>query len=109
MILHTDRVVLSTNLLFKLDISLSLVTGELLQKTADVTSATYKLHNIEIQRQFICLSTKNYFPTRQAISNNINIVTPQNQGWALVKSLQNIYGKDVLCILQHFLLVPMAQ
>ena len=36
--LQTDRVVFSTNLLFKVDVLLPLVTGELLQKTIDSTS-----------------------------------------------------------------------
>ena len=48
MMLQPDQVVLSTNLFFKLDVSLPLVTGELLQNTVDVTSVTYKLHNIKI-------------------------------------------------------------
>ena len=41
--LQTDQVILSTNLLFKLDVSLPLVTGELLRKTIGVNSVTYKL------------------------------------------------------------------
>ena len=36
------------NLVFKFNVSLPLVTGELLQKTVDVNSVTYKLHNIKI-------------------------------------------------------------
>ena len=48
MILQLDQVVLATNLLFKLDVSLPLVTGELLQKTIDVTSVTYQLYDIGI-------------------------------------------------------------
>ena len=47
-ILQPDQVVLSTKLLFKLDVSLPLVTGELLQKTVDVTNVTYRLCNIKI-------------------------------------------------------------
>ena len=38
MVLQPDQIVLSTNLLFKLDVSLPLVTGELLQNTVDVIS-----------------------------------------------------------------------
>ena len=41
-IFQTDHFVLSTNLFFKINVSLPLVTGELLQKTVDVTSVTYK-------------------------------------------------------------------
>ena len=48
MILQLDQVVLSTDLFFKLDISLPLVSGELLQNTVDDTSVTYKLYNIKI-------------------------------------------------------------
>ena len=48
MISQPDQVVLSTNLFFKLDVSLPLVAGELLQKTINVTSVTYKLYNIKI-------------------------------------------------------------
>ena len=47
-ILQPDQFVLSTNLFFKINVSLPLVTGELLQKTVDVTSVTYKLCNIKI-------------------------------------------------------------
>ena len=36
------------NLLFKFNVSLPLVIGELLQKTVDVNNVTYKLHNIKI-------------------------------------------------------------
>ena len=35
------------NLFFKFNVSLPLVTGELLQNTVDVTSETYKLYNIK--------------------------------------------------------------
>ena len=45
MILQPHQVVLSTNLLFKLNVSLPLVTGELLHNTVDVTSVTYKLYS----------------------------------------------------------------
>ena len=48
MTLQPDQFVLSTNLFFKFNVSLSLVTRELLQKTVDVTSVIYKLYNIEI-------------------------------------------------------------
>ena len=44
-ILQPNQVVLSTNLFFKFNVSLPLVTGELLQNTVDVTSVTYKLYN----------------------------------------------------------------
>ena len=47
-ILQPDQVVLLTNLFFKIDILLPLVTGELLQNTVDATSVTYKLYNIKI-------------------------------------------------------------
>ena len=47
-IVQPDQHVLSTYLLFKLDVSLPLATGELLQKTIAITSATYKLYNIKI-------------------------------------------------------------
>ena len=46
--LQADQFVLSTNLFFKFNVSLSLVTGELLQNTVDVTSVTYKLYHIKI-------------------------------------------------------------
>ena len=36
------------NLFFKFNVSLPLVIGELLQKTVDVSSVTYKLYNIKI-------------------------------------------------------------
>ena len=42
LLIQSDQLVLSTNLLLQLDVSLHLVTGELFQKTVDVTSATYK-------------------------------------------------------------------
>ena len=47
-ILQPDQVVLSTNLFFTINVSLPLVTGELLQKTVDFSSVTYKLYNIKI-------------------------------------------------------------
>ena len=46
---------------FKFNISLPLVTGELLQKTVDVT---YKLYNIKIYKDNLYYQTlKNYLPT----------------------------------------------
>ena len=48
MALQPDQVILLTNLFFKLDILLPLVTMELLQNTVVVTSVTYKLYNIKI-------------------------------------------------------------
>ena len=36
------------NLLFKFNVSLPLVTGELLQKTVGVNNVTYKLYNIKL-------------------------------------------------------------
>ena len=48
MIFQSDHFVLSTNLLFKFNVSLPLVTGELLQNTVDVNNVTYKLYNIKI-------------------------------------------------------------
>ena len=47
-ILQPDQTVLSTNLFFKINVLLPLVTGELLQNTVDVSSVTYKLYNIKI-------------------------------------------------------------
>ena len=47
-ILQTDRVVYSTNLLFKFEGLLSLETGKLPHKTVNITIVTYKLLNIEI-------------------------------------------------------------
>ena len=47
-LLQPDQFVLSTNLFFKINVLLPLVTGELLQKMVDVTSVTYKLYNIKI-------------------------------------------------------------
>ena len=47
-IFQSDHFVLSTNLLFKFNVSLPLVTGELLQNTVDVNNVTYKLYNIKI-------------------------------------------------------------
>ena len=75
----TDQVVLWTNLFFKLNVTLPLVTGELPQNTVDVTSVTYQLYNIKIQRQPVLLNTKNYLQTGQAKRNNENIVTSQIQ------------------------------
>ena len=45
---QSDHFVLSTNFLFKFNVSLPLVTGELLQNTVDVNNVTYKLYNIKI-------------------------------------------------------------
>ena len=42
-IFQSDHFVLSTNFLFKFNVSLPLVTGELLQNTVDVNNVTYKL------------------------------------------------------------------
>ena len=47
-IFQSDHFVLSTNLLFKFNVSLPLVTGELLQNTVDINNVTYKLYNIKI-------------------------------------------------------------
>ena len=47
-IFQSDHFVLSTNFLFKFNVSLPLVTGELLQNTVDVNNVTYKLYNIKI-------------------------------------------------------------
>ena len=46
------------NLFFKFNVSLPLVTGDLLQKTVDVNSVTYKLYNIKVQRQPVLLNHK---------------------------------------------------
>ena len=40
-IFQSDHFVLSTNFLFKFNVSLPLVTGELLQNTVDVNNVTY--------------------------------------------------------------------
>ena len=48
-IFQSDHFVLSTNFLFKFNVSLPLVTGELLQNTVDVNNVTYKLYNIKLQ------------------------------------------------------------
>ena len=45
-IFQSDHFVLSTNFLFKFNVSLPLVTGELLQNTVDVNNVTYKLYNM---------------------------------------------------------------
>ena len=63
MMLRPDQVVLSTNLFFKLDVSLPSVTGELPQNTVDVTSVTNKLYNIKIKRLPVLPNTKNHLPT----------------------------------------------
>ena len=47
-IFKSDHFVLPTNLLFRFNVSLPLVTGELLQNTVDVNNVTYKLYNIKI-------------------------------------------------------------
>ena len=47
-IFQSDHFVLSTKFLFKFNVSLPLVTGELLQNTVDVNNVTYKLYNIKI-------------------------------------------------------------
>ena len=57
---QSDHFVLSTNFLFKFNVSLPLVTGELLQNTVDVNNVTYKLYNIKLQRLPVLLNTKNY-------------------------------------------------
>ena len=59
MILQPGQVVLSTNLFFRLDVSLPIVTGELLQKTVEVTNVTHKLYNIKIKTLPVSLNTKN--------------------------------------------------
>ena len=46
-VFQSDHFVLSTNFLFKFNVSLPLVTGELLQNTVDVNNVTYKLYNIK--------------------------------------------------------------
>ena len=55
-IFQSDHFVLSTNFLFKFNVSLPLVTGKLLQKTVDVNNVTYKLYNdcTTIVVQFAC-------------------------------------------------------
>ena len=69
-IFQSDHFVLSTNLLFKFNVSLPLVTGELLQNTVDVNNVTYsyKLYNIKVKRLTVLLNTKNYLSTGQAIT-----------------------------------------
>ena len=63
---QSDHFVLSTNFLFKFNVSLPLVTGELLQNTVDVNNVTYKLYNIKLQRLPVLPNTKNYLSTEQA-------------------------------------------
>ena len=63
-----NHFVLSTNFLFKFNVSLPLVTEELLQNTVDVNNVTYKLYNIKLQRLPVLLNTKNYLSTEQAIT-----------------------------------------
>ena len=50
------------NLFFKFNVSLPLVTGELLQKTVDVSSVTYVVHSATYVYvvQFICYTTNIY-------------------------------------------------
>ena len=67
-IFQSDHFVLSTNFLLKFNVSLPLVTGELLQNTVDVNKVTYKLYNIKLQRLPVLLNTKNYLSTGQAIT-----------------------------------------
>ena len=55
-IFQSDHFVLSTNFLFKFNVSLPLVTGELLQNTVDVNNVTYKLYNIKLQRLPVLLN-----------------------------------------------------
>ena len=69
------------NLFFKFNVSHPLATGELLQKTVHVSSVTYKLYNIKLQRLPVLLNTKNYLPTLKS-RNNENIVTSKIQKWA---------------------------
>ena len=48
-IFQSDHFVLSTNFLFKFNVSLPLVTGELpIINTVDVNNVTYKLYNIKL-------------------------------------------------------------
>ena len=63
-----NHFVLSTNFLFKFNVSLPLVIGELLQNTVDVNNVTYKLYNIKLERLPVLLNTKNYLSTGQAIT-----------------------------------------
>ena len=46
--LQPDQVVLSTKLFFIINVSLLLVTRNLLQSAVDLTSETYKLYKIKI-------------------------------------------------------------
>ena len=48
-IFQSDHFVLSTHLLFKFNVSLPSVTGELLQNTVDVNNVTYKLQHKNIK------------------------------------------------------------
>ena len=57
-IFQSDHFVLSTNFLFKFNVSLPLVTGELLQNTVDVNNVTYKLYNINM---YVTLFTSTVF------------------------------------------------
>ena len=55
--LQPDQVVLSTDLFFKLDVSLPLVTGKLLQNTVDVSrhSSFQQLHSTK-EKCLLCLN-----------------------------------------------------
>ena len=80
-IFQSDHFVLSTNFLFKFNVSLPLVTGELLQNTVDVNNVTYKLYNIKLQRLPVLLNTKIIYQQGRQSRNNKNIVTSQIQEW----------------------------
>ena len=75
-IFQSDHFVLSTNFLFKFNVSLPLVTGELLQNTVDVNNVTYKLYNIKLQRLPVLLNTKNYLSILANFTCLSNLATP---------------------------------
>ena len=64
-IFQSDHFVLSTNFLFKFNVSLPLVTGELLQNTVDVNNVTYKLYNIKRFCSKTWFGVSNFLPGLQ--------------------------------------------
>ena len=52
-LLPPDQFVLSTNLFFEINVSLPLVIGELLQKTADVSSVTKGCETLIMKNKFV--------------------------------------------------------
>ena len=69
------------NLLFKFNVSLPLVTEELLQNTVDVNNVTYKLYNIKYRDYLYYQTLKITYQQGRQSRNNKNIVTSQIQEW----------------------------